>query len=241
MCQRDGGSARVARTHARARAARRQRCQPVTTARSVRASPSPSRASLTPRSRIGRLVTEPGRCLPAPLSRARRTAGARAITLPCPCLRLRLRDAAANPSPQRSPCLPQRPLGVSARPTHRNSRASRPRRAPRGAPGRRRARRLRVSLTRVSLTQTCPPPAKPPAAARPARPSEARRRHLARPLGGRSDALARARGGKCPHARPPFNQYPRARGPGCRKCKIPRETPAPRRRASFKPQRALGH
>ena len=29
--------------------------------------------------------------------------------------------------------------------------------------------------------------------------------------------------------------------PGCRKCTIPREPPAPRRRASFKPQRALGH
>ena len=28
---------------------------------------------------------------------------------------------------------------------------------------------------------------------------------------------------------------------GCRKCKIPREPLAPRRRASFKPQRALGH
>ena len=29
--------------------------------------------------------------------------------------------------------------------------------------------------------------------------------------------------------------------PGCRKCKIPREQLAPRRRASFKPSRALGH
>ena len=29
--------------------------------------------------------------------------------------------------------------------------------------------------------------------------------------------------------------------PGCRKCKIPREPPAPRRRAPFKPSRALGH
>ena len=29
--------------------------------------------------------------------------------------------------------------------------------------------------------------------------------------------------------------------PGSRQCKIPREPPAPRRRAPFKPQRALGH
>ena len=29
--------------------------------------------------------------------------------------------------------------------------------------------------------------------------------------------------------------------PGCRKCKIPREPPAPRRRAPFKPSRARGH
>ena len=45
----------------------------------------------------------------------------------------------------------------------------------------------------------------------------------------------------CPQVAPACLRLHPVINPGCRRCKIPREPPAPRRRASFKPQRALGH